>query len=111
MKLIDLDPCFVGAGGDGISRINPVTKEREPVPKREGIGISFDCPCGCGSPVFVHIKNPMDGKPFDTQGAPSWDRTGDDFETMTLKPSILRSENRGGCGWHGFVTDGKIITV
>jgi len=32
------------------------------------------------------------------------------FETLTLTPSILRTPEKGGCGWHGFVTNGEIIT-
>lgn len=76
-----------------------------PVPEREGIGIAFDCPCGaCGSPVFVNVT-PRDGRPYDTGGAPEWERTGEDFATMTLSPSIRRMD---GCKWHGYVRNGKV---
>ncbi len=108
MKLTDLDPRWVGAGGAGVSNA-----DGSPVPERTGVGLSFDCPCGCESRCFVHISNPMDGgKSYASPGQPSWDRTGDTFETLTLKPSIQRlTVNDKGCKWHGFVTDGEIITV
>lgn len=48
MKLVDLNPSWVGAGGEGVS-----DKEGSPVPKRHGIGITFDCPCGCRRRVYV----------------------------------------------------------
>ena len=48
------------------------------------------------------------GQPFDTGGAPRWNRTGESFESLTLAPSIRRLDN---CGWHGFITNGEVITV
>ena len=100
MRLLDLNPRWVGAGGDGI------TQNGEPVPERHGVGVSFDCPCGkCGVRVYVAFTNPLDGGAPYIPDHPTWERTGDTFETLTLRPSILRV---GGCGWHGFVTDGEI---
>lgn len=99
MKLIDLNPRWVGAGGKGISR------DGQPVPERCGIGVSFDCPCGCRDRVYVGFINPLDGGP-PYEGI-TWQRTGEDFETLTLQPSILRGD---GCRWHGFVIEGRIIT-
>lgn len=32
--------------------------------------------------------------------------TGSDYSDLTLTPSILL-----GCGWHGFITSGEVITV
>jgi len=103
MKLTDLDPRWVGHGGEGVSDANG-----NPIPRRERIGIPFDCACGCGSPVFVPFRNPIDGGPAWDKRC-TWERTGDSFETLTLKPSILRVKVNGkGCGWHGFVTNGAI---
>lgn len=107
MRLIDLHPEWVGNGGRGVT-----DKDGNPVPRRDGVGIRFDCPCGRCDPerngVFVHVDPPLDGKPFDTRGIPQWKRTGDDFATMTLEPSILRV---GGCGWHGFVRNGEVTNA
>jgi len=101
MQLTDLNPRFVGAGGEGIT--NALTGE--PVPERHGIGLAFECPCGrCDHRVYLTFENPMDGKPFETS-APKWKRTGENFENMTLTPSILR---RSGCDWHGWLTDGEL---
>lgn len=108
MRLTDLNPRWVGAGGEG------VTRDGQPVPERHGIGVTFDCPCGCDSPVFVPFANPLDGgKPHLSRDAdPAWQRTGDTFETLTLVPSIQRvAYKQGGCVWHGFVTDGEVRTV
>lgn len=36
-------------------------------------------------------------------------RVGDTFDILTLTPSILRI--KPSCGWHGFITNGEVITV
>lgn len=104
MRLADLEPRWIGAGGEG------VTRNGVPVPERHGIGISFNCPCGCAMRVAVPFGNPLDGQAPDDGFLNQWARTGDTFETLTLTPSILRS-HLGICGWHGFVTNGEIVTV
>ena len=109
-KLRDLDAQFVGAGGDGI-----FNADGSPVPPRSGIGLSFKCPCGKHDEydrVFVSFSNPLDGGPPIDRGysgdkkLPTWDRTGETIDTITLKPSIQRMDP-GGCRWHGFVTNGE----
>lgn len=104
MKLTDLDPRWVGAGGDGVS-----DAQGRAVPERHGVGISFNCPCGCDSRVFVHLRNPLDGGPsYANENQPTWEREGETFETLTLWPSIQRIYPRR-C-WHGFVTKGEVTT-
>jgi hypothetical protein len=106
MKLVDLNPRFVGAGGEGIS-----DKDGNPSPARHGIGLLFTCPCGkCDEyhDCFVSFANQLDGGPPLPDERPLWQRTGDTFETLTLTPSILRSVEKGGCGWHGFITNGEV---
>lgn len=103
MKLTELDPQWVGAGGEGIS-----DKDGNPVPERHGVGVLFDCPDGCGFPCYVSFQNPLDGGPPHDASRPLWTRTGEAFETLTLAPSILRAKEKGGCGWHGFVTNGEM---
>lgn len=108
MKLLDLDPHWVGAGGEGVTRHDPATGAQVPVPRREGIGVSFECPCGCAIRCYVPFANPLDGGP--QEGTAGWQRTGDTFETLTLTPSIHRI---AGCAksWHGFITNGEVTTV
>lgn len=114
MRLTDLHPKFVGAGGAG------VTRNGQPVPERHGVGLLFDCPHGATCPSkqgveypeeagrqFVHFANPFDGGP--AYGEPTWSRTGETFETLTLAPSIHSVKGKGGCGWHGFIRNGHII--
>ena len=107
MKVIDLNPRFYDAGGVGIT-----DKNGDPVPKRIGVGMTFDCPCGCGVRGYVAFTNPLDnGPPRLNPGEPSWERNGKDFETITLAPSILKAKEKGGCGWHGYFRNGEVITV
>lgn len=119
VKLIDLNPQWVGAGGEGISDV-----DGRPSPERHGVGLSFDCPCStCTAKrtgdedndvylrVYVGLSNPIDGgPPHDPQGA-QWQRTGDTLETLTLTPSIQRHVGNGGCTWHGFVMNGEVRSV
>lgn len=105
VRLAELNPHWVAGGGDG------VTRNGQPVPRREGVGVMFDCPCGkCGMPCYIPFRNPLDGGPAYDNDRNAWERTGDTFETLTLKPSVLRNTAKGGCGWHGFVTDGAIVS-
>jgi len=100
-RLTELDPRWLGAGGEGI-----FDKDMKPVPARHGVGICFDCPCGCESPCAVKFSNPLDGgPPAVSPGEPTWDRTGETFESLTLKPSLQRME---ACRWHGFITNGEV---
>lgn len=143
MRLTDLDPRFVGAGGEGVyqptDRLCPrcngdnsaacepchgTGKEYEPAPERHGVGVSFLCPCPTCTPqrtgdrakdfhlrVFVGFRNPLDGgPPHDSREAAQWERTGETFDTLTLRPSILSAAEKGGCGFHGFVTNGEVTT-
>lgn len=94
MKLLDLKPKFVGSGGEGIEDASG-----NPVPHRHGIGLMMNCPCGCGSKLFVPFRNPLDGLPGEPCGA-RWTREGEAFETMTLSPSIRRIPDKyGACGY------------
>jgi hypothetical protein len=109
MKLIDLNPTWASSGGEGVSRVDPATGEHVPVPERHGIGVIFDCPCGCDNPLFIPFRNPLDGGEGE-YGQGGWQRERDNFYNMSLTPSILRRE-KDGCGWHGFITNGEVITV
>lgn len=59
MKLVDLHPHWIGAGGEGIYNANG-TKAT----KRHGVGVLFDCPCGNTDDMhqlYVPFSNPLDG--------------------------------------------------
>ena len=105
MKLIDLNPKFLFHGGEGHYR-KLENGEREQFPLREGVGISFDCPCGkCNERTILNFKNPIDGDEPISPYQPCWERKGNTFEHMTLTPSIQRM---GKCRWHGYLTDGEL---
>lgn len=118
MKLTDLNPRFIGAGGDGVF-VRSAEGILTPAPERHGVGVTFNCPCGQhedakGGRCFIPFANPLDGGP--QYGPQGWTREGDTFETLTLRPSILRKKwtdrhgREHGCGWHGFITNGEIQT-
>lgn len=102
MRLINLYPSFVGKGGEGVS-----DQDGNPIPRREGVGVEFDCPCGCQYRCYVPFENPLDGGP--RCGPQGWQRTGTTFDTLTITPSILRGVP---CvkRWHGFITSGEVST-
>lgn len=102
MRLVDLDPVFLGNGGEGV-----FLADGSPAPRREGVGLACNCPCGCERGLYVPFANPLDGgPPLEPRG---WERKGDTFETLTLTPSILRVGS-DSCGWHGFITDGAVVS-
>lgn len=106
MKLIDLDPHWVGNGGEGVTDRNG-----NAVPWRDAVAISFKCPCGDGREVCLMLRNPLDGgPPLEGYEGHSWQREGETFETLTLTPSIQRADP-GGCRWHGFITNGEIVNA
>jgi hypothetical protein len=113
VKLAELDASFLGEGGCGIS-----SADGSPVPRREGVGVHFDCPCrnpDC-APVFVAFANPLDGG-LALEGRNVWNRSGSTIESLTLMPSIQRvvlyreDGTAVNCAWHGFITNGEVITV
>ena len=100
IKLSELNPHWVGAGGEGIS-----DKDGNPVPYRANVAILFDCPCGCSTQVLLTISNPLGGAEPIKDDRHTWERTGDTFETLTLTPSFRRASH---CGYHGWVTSGEV---
>jgi hypothetical protein len=103
MKLTDLNPSFFDSGGPGVYHADGT-----PVPLRLGVGLIFDCPCSkCGHHIGIDFNNPLDGGPPLEPRRSRWQRTGDTLQTLTVSPSILR---HGGCGWHGWIRDGEVIS-
>lgn len=117
MRLTELDPRWVGAGGEGVYNQAP-DGTLIPATERHGVGITFICPCGTHprdaeydtDRCCILFNNPLDGGgKFDaTAEGHYWTRVGETFEALTLTPSIQRV---GGCGWHGFITNGEMVTV
>lgn len=103
VRLVDARPQWVGAGGPG------VTCAGEPVPRREGVALSFDCPIHADCRVWGLPVDPLDGGPPHDRRA--WSRTGgEDFDTVTLSPSIRIEGGPDGCEWHGFIRCGRFET-
>lgn len=78
--------------------------------------IHFCCPCSesCEHMIGVPFDPPLDGQPLPPElKASAWRRpSGDDFETITLEPSIWlhATEHDGHPGWHGFLRNGNLET-
>lgn len=103
LKLTDLNPKWLGSGGDGV-----FDKDGNPAPERFGVAIIFDCPCRKpNSRCVIEIRNPLDEKPGLRDDKHSWHREGTTFEDLSLTPSIQRLNC---CRWHGYITKGKIFT-
>lgn len=63
-------------------------------------GMVICCP-GCGE---------MSALPFRPRTEPpSWDWDGDRINP-TLTPSVLHTKEKGGCGWHGWLTKGEWVS-
>ena len=96
MKLIELDPRWFDEEG------------------RHGQAITFRSPrCPLNEEFWITIPfaNPIDGgTPYSNINSQFWQRSGDNFDNLTLTPSIelkLPAEQY----WHGFITNGEVITV
>jgi hypothetical protein len=78
------------------------------------MGLTFLCPT-CGTHrICTFFANPLD------EGSPAaekhlWRREGEDFDTLTLSPSVhLLLEDGDGkkeSHWHGFIQRGEVSTV
>lgn len=100
MRLADLDPRWAVDKAiviGGVARVYP---------DRDGMAISFDCPCCRKERLAVWFANPIDGlPPTDDAGGRLWERHGDSFENLTLAPSIDASAFGH---WHGFIVNGEV---
>lgn len=66
-------------------------------PENKPVGLHFLCP-GCRSVIAVEVQT-------EANQPAKWLIN---FETLTATPSILHDESKGGCGWHGFLTNGEL---
>ncbi len=105
VRLTEADPSFYDWAPD--RKLNPQHAGR---PDRRGVGIIFECPIHVDCNVGVRFANALDGGgPLDEpgyEGRPTWHRTGETFDTLTLTPSIRVVGGADGCEWHGFIRNG-----
>lgn len=64
-------------------------------------GLIIRCP-GCNAKSAMDI----DSEAFKFEG-PSW--TIKSKDPLTLHPSVHHTKEKGGCGWHGWLQDGKWV--
>ena len=82
-----------------VRRAKPLERLDEACPILTRSRLTFDCPVHekCrGGRVEIPVST--------TEAVGAWTRSGMDFGTMTIMPSIRR---RGACGWHGLILDGR----
>lgn len=85
--LIELNPRWIGS-------------YRTP---EHGEGFAFDCPnCGPNHTLAAYFKNPLDGG-VATPGSGQWQRTGSNFDEITVEPSMEYP-----C-FHGWVENGIVF--
>lgn len=135
MKLTELDPHFIKhtieMAGPGHGRTLPdgtmqwggfeVDCMAYVDTLAEADGIWFDCPkctrdkaAGLlkgvhGVRIFFAGKDVPDRIGLNSEGkAVRWSVSGTDFTNLSTSPSILLL---GGCGWHGFITNGEVSII
>lgn len=92
MRLVDLEPRWSGA--------------YESTPDAV---VSFLCPVCRKHRIDIPITPTRNGAALYPGGV-HWRRTGEDFESMTLSPSIAHDAGNG-CKWHGFIRNGEIVNA
>lgn len=110
MKFAELEPAFYRhREEDGRELHVPVDK------LEDAQGVMFLCPkCFVENKGGVGTHHMMCW--FSKRGVPNhvtpkpgrWDVSGTGLEDLTLSPSVLII---GGCGWHGFITNGEVTSV
>lgn len=97
MKLTDLNPRWTGFPYGSIR-----------------FGVTFDCPHCKTQRIGVMFSNPIDPERWIERGVTmpqaqcKWTRSGENFDTLTLTPSIDSSQIDFGGHWHGFITNGEV---
>ena len=75
-------------------------------------GYALTCPnesCDQGVHFWTHA---YDCSPETREHSSCWTWTGAPEDgTLSAQPSLWVVQDRGGCGWHGFLTDGEMRSV
>lgn len=105
MRFIELEPKFFKVDN---SKGNTSLRHVDTI--EEADGVRYLCP-KCFEQKRNHAHSVICYKPgvelsYDA-GPGRWPMTGTGFEDLTLTPSV---QLLGGCGWHGFVTNGEVTT-
>ena len=81
------------------------------------MGVSFKCP-HCPRRLAVWFSNPVDnGPPIDARHKCLWNRVGDNFDSLTVTPSINATSQdpitpgRTMQHWHGYILDGALLGI
>ncbi len=69
-------------------------------------GFAYKC-AGCGHESYLPVVAPPE---IVKKNKPEWNWDGN-RELPTLKPSIFHNKEKGGCGWHGYLTKGIFTSV
>ena len=110
MRLVELDPHFLVRKPKTDADMKHVLERTEDLAVADGI--RFLCPkcfVANGGVEGTHaILIPFLGR---AMGGYGWQVSGTSFSDLTLRPSIAIYVAKGGCGFHGFVTNGEVICL
>lgn len=114
MKLTDLDPRWfdvpgVGTDKDGVTFLCPCKTCLANPEKQTRLAVQFANPIGCAPKPLMTFQEKHhhvhELKTFEVPPGFLWKRTGEDFETLTIEPSVDASASGH---WHGFVRNGIV---
>lgn len=80
---------------------------------RAGVGYALTCPNDCDQGVHVW-DHAWDCRPNARKctGAGCWSWTGSpEAGDLTAQPSLHVLAEKGGCGWHGWLRNGEMVSV
>ena len=74
------------------------TDNASPRPEEGGVNEIWNNCAGCGRRCFLRIGGEI---------SPKWKL--ESLDPLTLSPSVHHNEALGGCGWHGYLREGKWV--
>lgn len=110
MRLMELDPHFLVRKPTTVVGMRHVLERTSDLAVADGI--RFLCPkCfkdNGGADGTHAIVVPFAGRALHERG---WQVSGTKFSDLTLRPSISIYTEKGGCGFHGYITNGEVIML
>jgi hypothetical protein len=106
-KLANLDAHFIRIMVHGVCDPEPDHYYEQVYNIADAQCVVFQCPqCLNTDGHYVQCWFRERGVPDDETPGGRWIASGTGLSDLTLTPSVHLS-GPGGCGWHGFVTDGR----
>lgn len=106
IKIATLDPRFFVTPWIGMP---PGTSYASMLEQRRAMGLSLNCPCGCGERILMAFKEPLDGGPMTSEDLPIVEAalTGAEWDDLQIAP--WRQADPKHRAWQ--VVGGEVIEV